>query len=165
MVEGPSRGRRFLWASFIRVLVPCMRAPPSRSNQLPKALPPNATIMDIESQQTSFEGTQTFNPLHLMTQKPSPQGSLCLYHLGALNSQPFPLWSFYNTLRLKIGCRSLSILGSTNLSYLFTSLGFYLRNRGTHPLSVTPKPPAPWNLGEYLAISSWAPPLPVLLWV
>lgn len=54
--------------------------------------------------------------------------------LSRFSKQPFPLSSFSKTLRLKIRCRSLSILGSTNLSYLFTSSGFYLRNRSTHPL-------------------------------
>jgi hypothetical protein len=44
MVEG---ARELSWASFIRVLIPVIRALPSRADQFPKSPPPNNNTLGV----------------------------------------------------------------------------------------------------------------------
>lgn len=52
-------------ASFVRELIPFMRAPPSWPSQLPKAPPPNNITLAIRFQHMNFGKTHTFGLQHL----------------------------------------------------------------------------------------------------
>ena len=57
------RARELAGASFIRALIPCMTAPPSRPNHLPKALLPNIITLRVRISTNEFWKTGNIQPV------------------------------------------------------------------------------------------------------